>query len=130
MGPINPLSSSDSGLNNILSHLSAINTNNRNRRTGGGSFNEVEKAAVWNKAAVIPGWDARFWRKDACGAHIKWSDYGNTSSNFGWEIDHIRPVAHGGTDALANLQALHWQNNRNKGDSLGSNYCAVSYGEK
>ena len=34
--------------------------------------------------------------------------YGDTSSDYGWEIDHIKPVARGGTDNLNNLQALYW----------------------
>ena len=34
----------------------------------------------------------------------------------GWEIDHIKPVARGGSDDLSNLQPLYWETNRNKGD--------------
>ena len=28
---------------------------------------------------------------DKCGALIKLEDYGNTESDYGWEIDHIHP---------------------------------------
>jgi hypothetical protein len=55
---------------------------------------------------------------DPCGAAIVWSDFGDTTAETGWEIDHIIPVAHGGTDDLDNLQALQWENNRAKGDAL------------
>ncbi|KUG25132.1 hypothetical protein ASZ90_005048 [hydrocarbon metagenome] len=37
---------------------------------------------------------------------------------YGWEIDHIIPLSLGGTDDIANLQPLHWENNRKKSDNL------------
>lgn len=37
----------------------------------------------------------------------------NTDSPHGWEIDHINP---GGGDGLSNLQPLHYETNRRKGD--------------
>ena len=56
--------------------------------------------------------------KDSAGAIISFSQYGNTSTelNKGWEIDHIKPRSHGGSDSINNLRALHWENNRSKGD--------------
>ncbi len=49
---------------------------------------------------------------------MKWSEHGNRDSKYGWEIDHINPVANGGGDELNNLQPLNWVNNANKGDKL------------
>lgn len=93
----------------------------------GAGFSEEVKIQVWTKAAVAPGMDPAVWRVDPCGAYIRWSDYGVTTHHGnGWEIDHIYPVAHNGTDGIGNLQALQWQNNRTKGDSLAANYCSVS----
>jgi 5-methylcytosine-specific restriction endonuclease McrA len=52
---------------------------------------------------------------------MKFSDYG-CISKYGWEIDHIIPVACHGSDLLTNLQPLYWKNNRRKGDSLFFDY--------
>ena len=92
----------------------------------GHEFPEIVKRAVWSRALGAPAKDLREWRQDPCGALINWFHYGETSERgFGWEIDHILPVAHGGGDDLANLQALQWQNNRRKSDSLEPTGCAI-----
>ena len=75
------------------------------------------KLAVWKKGLPIEGYDAAVWRRDICGTVMKYSEHGNTSSEHGWEIDHIKPTALGGKDTLDNLQPLQWENNRAKGDT-------------
>ncbi|GAN16110.1 HNH endonuclease [Legionella pneumophila] len=72
---------------------------------------------VWNKAKVVSGHSQYEWRYDTCVKLIRFSDYGNVYSVYGWEIDHIIPVSRGGTDNLANLQALQWKTNRKKADT-------------
>jgi 5-methylcytosine-specific restriction endonuclease McrA len=101
---------------------------NPNTDRSGSRFDEHTKAAVWIKATVVSGTDPRIRRKDVCGAWIDWGQYGITNHHGnGWEIDHIRPVAKGGTDDLSNLQPLQWENNRTKGDDYpAAAFCAVS----
>lgn len=72
---------------------------------------------VWNKAKhVSEENERRGFRKDECDAWISRSQYGNRNSQYGWEIDHIRPKAKGGADAPSNLRPLQWENNASKSD--------------
>lgn len=75
------------------------------------------KLAVWNKGHIIFGRDPTEWRKDDCGYIIRFSDYGERHSHYGWEIDHIVPTSRGGADELYNKRPLHWQVNAFKGAS-------------
>ena len=87
--------------------------------------------AVWNKGIIVPGYDPTKYRKDIAGAWISYVEYGNTNSNLGWEIDHIRPQSMNGSDLISNLQPLQWQNNRSKGDDYPScNFCVTSQDNK
>lgn len=63
---------------------------------------------------------------DCCGALMRRDLYGvTTRKGLGWEIDHIKPVAHGGADDLGNLQPLQWENNRGKSDNFPNWTCSV-----
>lgn len=87
---------------------------NPNTTTSGGSFTDATIEAVWQKGTPEPGLET--YRKDKCGASMQRSKHGKTG-DYGWEIDHIKPVAKGGADELSNLQPLFWENNRHKGDN-------------
>jgi 5-methylcytosine-specific restriction endonuclease McrA len=90
--------------------------NHGTTRTGS-SFSDQTINAVWNKGQIVAGYDANIYRKDVYGLWMKKQDHGNTLSDYGWEIDHIIPVAKGGSDDLNNLQPLYWKNNRTKSDN-------------
>jgi 5-methylcytosine-specific restriction endonuclease McrA len=70
---------------------------------------------VWEKATPMRGKNEDVWRKDSEGNKIRKASYG-TQGEFGWEIDHKKPVEKGGTDNPRNLQPLHWKENREKSD--------------
>lgn len=76
-----------------------------------------KRDAVWDKAKKIRGKDPTKHRRDPYGNEMYYHSYGKASPK-GWEIDHIKPIARGGSDALRNLQALSTRVNREKGDSL------------
>jgi hypothetical protein len=70
---------------------------------------------VWDKGAEIRGKNPDVFRKDSKGNIIRKPSFG-TKGDYGWEIDHKKPVAKGGTDDPRNLQPLHWGANRKKSD--------------
>ncbi len=101
-----------------------LKTRTRNTTTHSSSFDLATVQAVWEKGQTVAGYNPNLYRKDACGAWVhRWS-YGQTTQ-CGWEVDHVRPVAGGGTDHLTNLQPLQWQNNRHKADNWPNWTCAV-----
>lgn len=76
-----------------------------------------EKIVAWDKARPVPG--SSDLRLDCDGRTIKWSEYGHMST-FGWEVDHVHPVALGGPNHATNYRARHWLGNRRAGGLLGA----------
>lgn len=85
------------------------------------SYLEEDVQAVWEKGEEIPPNDPDEFRKDACGAWMARNQYGDRSSQYGWEIDHIDPD---GGDDLSNLRPLQWRNNAHRQDDPLT--CAVT----
>lgn len=79
-------------------------------------FSEDIIEAVWRKALIQPNNNPDMFRKDYAGAWICFNAYGDRDSQYGWEIDHLKPVIDGGTDDIDNLYPLHWRNNLAKGN--------------
>lgn len=94
-----------------------------NTRVGGSPFTDETIVAVWDKAKKDP--EYLLFRRDRCGALIQREKFGKFE-RWGWEIDHIQPVANGGTDRLINLQPLQWENNRHKGDDFPDWECKIT----
>jgi hypothetical protein len=79
---------------------------------------EQRKQTAWSKARPVAGFDPTVWRYDEHNNVIKWSDYGDRTSDYGWEIDHRFPTALGGIDVDSNCRALHWRANASAGGYL------------
>ena len=72
---------------------------------------------AWNNARQVRGKDPARYRRDPNGVVIYRHSYGK-SSEMGWELDHIKPRSHGGSDSTRNLQAFSTRLNRQKGARL------------
>lgn len=81
---------------------------------------EDRKVQVWRKGRPIAGYDPTIWRHDAYGRVIRFGDYGKRGAEYGWEIDHIHPVAMGGWDMIDNLRPLSCSANARLGGLLGA----------
>ena len=88
-------------------------------------FIQAEIDAVWNRAIPQESNNPDLFRKDYAGAWIKKSDYGK-ETEYGWEIDHLRPLAKDGDYSLNNLYPVQWRNNRKKGNSYPNWKTAVT----
>lgn len=97
--------------------MSFVFTRKRNTTREGRAFSDAQKMQVWRKGNPISKYDQTLWRRDVCGNVMYFPSYGDTTSEHGWEIDHILPVSKGGGDQIDNLQPLQWENNRRKGDT-------------
>jgi len=73
------------------------------------SMLEDLKRAAWARTSPVAGqpnaWD---FRRDCLGNLVRYADFGNRHSPFGWEIDVITKLAAAG-QGPDNVQALHWK---------------------
>lgn len=68
---------------------------------------EMLKLAVWESGRIIGGFPPDQWRWDAFGYVIRYAEYGNRASRYGWEIDRFRDAIPSGGDVLAELRPLN-----------------------
>lgn len=81
------------------------------------NFSKEQLNKIFSKAKPIKGENLGQRRRDTFGSVIDRAAYGDTNSEFGWDVDHKKSRKKGGSNDLSNLQPLHWKNNRKKGSS-------------
>lgn len=75
---------------------------------------------VWEKGRAIDNQDRTVWRKDECGAWIRYDHYGSEDSDFGWKV--VR-VSIGGASEPVDLRPFHYENDYNR--TTGQRVCKV-----
>lgn len=78
------------------------------------NFSEERLDQIWDKGSTIRGKNPDLYRMDKYGNEMYKHSYGKTSP-MGWNVDHSKPQAHGGTDHLNNLQPMNSRANSSKG---------------
>ena len=76
----------------------------------------LKEQAVWDKAKPLKGRDPDKVRQDPYGNEIHRSQCGQNTPH-GWTIDHITPKSRGGSNHIANLQAMYIAINHKMSDS-------------
>ena len=77
-------------------------------------YTDEQLLEIWYKGHILPTHNPKDYRRDDFGNTICFTKYGKTDLDYGWEVDHIRPVSEGGSDHIDNLRPLQWEANRNR----------------
>lgn len=78
------------------------------------TYNDETLEKIWNKGSIVFGKDPDKYRKDVNGNLMFRSSYGKYSK-MGWNVDHKKAKANGGSDSLRNLQPMNSRANSSKG---------------
>lgn len=78
------------------------------------NYSDERLDQIWDKGQTIRGKNPDLYRLDKYGNEMYRPSYGKTSP-MGWNVDHSKPQALGGTDHLNNLQPMNSRANSSKG---------------
>ncbi len=70
---------------------------------------------IFRKGSEIKGKNPDLYRKDVNGNVMYRHSYGKYST-MGWNVDHIKAKANGGSDSMRNLQPMNSRANSSKGN--------------
>ena len=84
------------------------------------------KRAIWARTSPVSGQiNAWEFRKDCLGNMVRYADFGNRHSPFGWELEYIVPSRLGGSTDPSNLQALHWKATAARSETIAPRLAAA-----
>jgi len=68
------------------------------------------RVQAWDRCGRIPGCDKAVWRQDAEGRVIRWADFSDRFSRYGWEIRTCpRRGVLGWALQRPTVEAVHWR---------------------
>jgi len=77
---------------------------------GGTYSTHARRVAIWSRAAPIPGCDKAIWRCDDQGRVIRWADYDDRFSQYGWTIQRAPGAGRlASTLGVTVDRASHWR---------------------
>ena len=69
---------------------------------------------IFSKGSIVRGMNSKLYRKDCFGNLMYRYSYGKYSP-MGWNVDHSKPIAKGGTNSIRNLHPMSCFANCSKG---------------
>lgn len=65
---------------------------------------------AWEACARIPGCDKAIWRQDVAGRVMRWADFGDRFSRYGWEMRTCpSDTVLGRALKRHKVEAIHWR---------------------
>ncbi len=127
--------------NQVTSNPNPVQTNNSSNNSSNVVNSEVtwtpqQIEEVWNKGEIIDDYNPQLYRKDYAGAlmfknnfisNVKLND---DPKSYNWTIIHQRPLFHGGTSDISNLQPMNNTNAITKGNNYPRWKTAITFNGK
>ena len=79
-----------------------------------GYYSEELLDLIFSKGSVVSGMNPKLYRKD-CYGNLMFRYSCGKYTNLGWNVDHSKPIAKGGTNSIRNLQPMNCFANCSKG---------------
>ncbi|WP_342254322.1 hypothetical protein [Spiroplasma endosymbiont of Zeiraphera isertana] len=123
--------------NQVTSNPNPVQTNNSSNVVNSEvTWTPQQIEEVWNKGEIIDDYNPQLYRKDYAGAlmfknnfisNVKLND---DPKSYNWTIIHQRPLFHGGTSDISNLQPMNNTNAITKGNNYPRWKTAITFNGK
>ncbi|WP_342218439.1 hypothetical protein [Spiroplasma endosymbiont of Amphimallon solstitiale] len=123
--------------NQVTSNPNPVQTNNSSNIVNSEvTWAPQQIEEVWNKGEIIDDYNPQLYRKDYAGglmfknnfiSNVKLND---DPKSYNWTIIHQRPLFHGGTSDISNLQPMNNTNAITKGNNYPRWKTAITFNGK
>lgn len=122
--------------NQVTSNPNPVQTNNNTVVNSEIIWTPQQIEEVWNKGEIIDDYNPQLYRKDYAGALMFRNNFINNvklnddPKSYNWTIIHQRPLFHGGTSDISNLQPMNNTNAITKGNNYPRWKTAITFNGK